>query len=130
MELVTLLAFVLDYQGLVRCSHPKALKKAHALLVRLAREIVQEVTEAALLVLLRILLIRQLFGNGHLLVHRKTIDARDGDPRLSRVQDSTVHDGLDPAVAQDLHVVSYVDVERVPGLLHHSPSVTTAVKDI
>ncbi|KAI5009987.1 hypothetical protein ZWY2020_012124 [Hordeum vulgare] len=46
------------------------------------------------------------------------------------IQNSTVHNGLHLAVAQDFHVVSYMDMQRMWKLLDHFPAVAVAVNNL
>lgn len=78
----------------------------------------------------RILLIHELSGTGDLLMHRKTINAGHGDPCLFRIQNSSVHNSLDFAIAQDFHVVSYVDMQCMWEWLDLFPAVAVAVNDL
>ena len=79
--------------------------------VGVGQQEVKEVLEAASPIHFRVLLADQLLGAAHLLMHGEAMDAGDRNPRLVRIEDGPMDEGLELTIAQNFQVVSDVDME-------------------
>ncbi|TVU21823.1 hypothetical protein EJB05_31490, partial [Eragrostis curvula] len=109
--------------------HSEAFKEVPVLVVHISGKMVEEVTKAALFVLLGILLIHKLLGTCDLFMQCKTMNASYRYPCFFRIQNGTMHNCLDSAIAQYFHVVSSVDIQCMRELLDHFPAVAAAISN-